>query len=128
MKNVKYFLVVAALFYSVQTMACKVDIKVVNATGTTLTNVSVCGPWSRHSTDHSLDDGEDFTYHASGSAFSCHGKYSLGKGSCEGSGSPHCTMRPDWMVKMKKDGLAVLTILEGKDGKWCKVSNSKTYY
>ncbi len=117
MKKCKTLLIVTGLLCSVQAMACDVYIIVKNATGTDIDNASVNGPWGRYSDEHELKNGESFTYHATGSAFTCHGEYGIGPQ----SGDPHCHMGIH-DVQMDSDGTATYTILKEKDGSSCKVT------
>ncbi len=112
MKAVNTFLVVTGLLCSVQSMACSVYINVENSTGDTLNSVSVEGPWGRYSTDHEMKNGESFSYHASGSMFTCHGNYNLSMS----SGDPHCYMsgvdENDNNLNMSSDGTGYFTIIK----------------
>ncbi len=125
MKKVITLLVVTSLLGSTQAIACSVNINVTNSTGETLKSVSVDGPFSRYSDDHELKDGESFTYHASGSLFTCHGGYSLSMS----SGDPHCYMsgvdENDNNLNMSSDGTGYFTILKEKSGSSCRVSATK---
>lgn len=60
--------------------ACSIHFKVVNNSGEYMRNIFVAGPWGRKSSENGQDLptlGSSFTYHAEGSAFSCHGHYWL---------------------------------------------------
>ncbi len=110
MKTIKTLLVVAGLLGSAQAMAsCSVYINVTNSTGHTLNGVSVNGPSFRSSEMHKLDNGEDFTYHASGSMFTCHGSYKLD----DEAGDPYCEMygADDRDLDMNSNGTGYFIIL-----------------
>jgi len=121
MKTIKTLLVVAGLLGSAQAMACDVYINVTNATGVTLDRVNINGPSFRYSDSHELEDGEDFTYHASG--WLCHGKYSLD----DRAGKPYCEMSGahDRTLDMNSDGTGHFIILKEKSGTKCVVSKTK---
>ncbi len=119
MKAIKILLIAAGLLGSIQTMACSVHINVKNESGETLDEVSVWGPWGRHSDSHKLTNGEDFTYHATGSTFSCHGGYGID------NTWPHCDITgvSDGKADFSGgDGKAYFVILKEKNGSKCMVS------
>ncbi len=117
--------VTGLLLCSAQVMACDVYIDVTNATGNTLKNVRVKGPFSRYSDYHELKNTEHFVYHATGSTFPCHGSYWLNDSSGEG----HCDMsganENDNNLNMNSDGTGYFTILKAKSGSSCRVSATK---
>ncbi len=73
MKTIKILLIAAGLLGPIQAMACDVYIKVTNESGQDVDGVYIGGPYGRSSTDHDLKNGASFTYHATGSMFTCHG-------------------------------------------------------
>ncbi len=118
MKTFKTLLVVTGLLCSVQAMACSVYINVKNETGTTIDSASVAGPWGRYSDTHELKNGESFSYHATGSMFTCHCASAIEAQ----SGDPHCDMGAHG-VTMNSDGTAYYTILKEKNSdNSCKVT------
>ncbi|MCP3686834.1 MAG: hypothetical protein GY784_00330 [Gammaproteobacteria bacterium] len=105
MKIYKTLLVVTSLLCSAQAMACSVWLNAKNETGETIDSISFAGPWGRYSDPGEVKDGDHYTYHAEGGAFTCHGEYGIDPQ----SGDPHCTMGTH-NITMNSDGEAWFTI------------------
>ncbi|MCP3663912.1 MAG: hypothetical protein GY696_15700 [Gammaproteobacteria bacterium] len=123
MKIFKTLIVVTGLLYSAQVMACTVAVQVKNTAGSTAQMVSVSGPWGRGSKNHDLKDNTSFTYNATGSMFSCHGKYYVDSLAFQ----DHCNYNTTY-ADMEKDGTAYFHITSVTDGKSaCNVTVTKKY-
>ncbi len=120
MKVIKTLIVVTGLLCSAQAMACDVYIKVINQSGGHVDGVSVVGPHVRQSHDHDLDNGASFTYHATGSLFSCHGEYSIDSLAY----GDKCNY-DNITIDMKKDGRAYFVITSVTGGAACDVEAIK---
>ncbi len=121
MRTFKTLLVVACLLLgSAQAMACDVYIKVINQSGGHVDRVSVIGPWGRYSNDHDLSNNASFTYHATGSAFTCHGEYSVDSLAF----GEKCNY-DDISIDMNKDGTAYFLITSVTGGAACNVEPIK---
>ncbi len=119
MKIIKILLIAACLLGSIQAMACDVYIKVTNESGHDVDGVYIGGPWGRSSTDHDLTNGASFTYHATGSMFTCHGKYNLDSLARQDK----CNY-DDISIDMNKDGTAYFLITSVTGGAACNVTVS----
>ncbi len=129
MKIFKILLIAAGLLGSIQTMACDVYIHVRNGliNQKTLVDLEVNGPYSRRSDKHDLKSGESFTYHATGSAFSCHGEYFLMAPNLQ-EDPPYCYIFPSTVkINMSKDGHAYMDIVDKstKSNKECIIAPVK---
>ncbi len=112
-------IVVIGLLSSIQAMACDVYIKVTNESGGDVDLVSVVGPYGRTSTNHDLKNNASFTYHATGSMFSCHGKYYVDSLAFQ----DNCNYN-NVSVDMSKDGTAYFVITSVTGGAACNVTVS----
>ncbi len=127
MKIFKILLITAGLLGSIQTMACDVYITVHNGLADQMDGLQVKGPFSRRSDVHDLKSGESFTYHATGSAFSCHGDYTMESGVDKSplTKANYCMIDKFTVyVNMSKDGHAYMDIVD-KSGSECVVEPVK---
>ncbi len=125
MKIFKILLITAGLLGSIQTMACDVYITVHNGLiDQNLVDLEVNGPFGRNSNKHDLKPGESFTYHATGSAFTCHGDYYLQQYSTT-KNPPYCYIFTSTVtINMSKDGRAYMDIVD-KSGNECIIAPIK---
>ncbi len=119
MKIFKTLIVVTGLLCSAQAMACDVYIKVTNESGADIDRITVGGPYSRLSTHHDLTNGASFTYHATGSLFTCHGNYYLNS-----RANQNLCNYDNLDIDMEKDGTANFIITSALDGATCNVTAS----
>jgi len=81
----KYILSCSVMYVACLTSvhACSIHFTVTNQSGHTIYGVQIAGPWFRASErKDSLKDGASMHYRATGSMFTCHGKYHIDTGSC----------------------------------------------
>ncbi len=120
MKIFKTLIVITGLLCSAQAIACDVYIKVINQSGHEALGVYIGGPWARSSTEYDMKNGDSFTYHATGSAFTCHGKYNL-----DNLGDQDKCNFDNITVDMEKDGYAYFLILTTSGGGACNIATIK---
>ncbi len=118
-------IVVIGLLSSVQAIACDVYITVHNGLADQMDGLQVHGPFGRYSDVHDLKSGESFTYHATGSALSCHGDYTMESGKNNLTKANYCIIDKFTVnINMSKDGRAYMDIV-GKSGDECIVETIK---